>query len=76
MKDLIWKMIIGMLASQITEEMLIDLRNKGIKLYQVEGDKQLDKLEDYIVASETKVDDKVLPLIATLRKVIKIPDND
>lgn len=41
------------------------------------ADEILDLLEDGIKATETKMDDKVgLPMLAAIRVVLDIPDND
>jgi hypothetical protein len=39
-------------------------------------DKFLDTIEDRIAASETKVDDALLPLLKAVRNIFDIPDND
>ncbi len=72
MKDILMKMLSGMIASILTSQTIRELKDKGIELYQIKSDKQLDKLEDYIKKTATKVDDAFLPLIATFRKVFML----
>lgn len=46
-------------------------------IMQTALDKLLDAVEDAIAKSETKVDDAlVLPLLASLRVKLDVPDND
>lgn len=46
-------------------------------IMQTALDKLLDAVEDAIAKSETKVDDAlVLPLLASLRVKLQVPDND
>ncbi len=70
MKEMLLKMampmVIGMIEEMITSE--------NIKKY---GDKLFDLIEDFVVDSETKIDDAtVLPLIKAARVALGIPDND
>ena len=65
-----------MVASLLSAEIIQDLGNKGIEIYQLKSDEQLDRLENYIKGTENKYDDKLLPLIAAFRKAANIPDND
>ena len=39
-------------------------------------DKGLDYIEDYVEKTESEVDDQLLKVIAALRAVFDIPDND
>jgi hypothetical protein len=76
MKDMLLKMVISMIISYLTPTVIADLKAKGILLYQISTDNQIDTLEDYIKNTPTKVDDAILPLVTILRGVINVPDND
>lgn len=57
--------VVEFLKSIITEENIKRLIDKGI-----------DALEDHIEESETKIDDKILPVIDAVREALGVPDND
>jgi len=76
MKNLMIKMMIKMLISTLSTEMLTDLYKKLGDLAKLGTDEGLDLLEDYIEGTKTKLDDELLPVIATIRLVINVPDDD
>lgn len=76
MKTLLLNIIHMMITAMLDSGIIKDLKDRGIKIYQLATDKQIDKLEDYIEETESKFDDALLPVIAVLRKAINVPDND
>jgi len=44
------------------------------KNFQKYGDRVFDLLEDVIKDSDTKIDDKLMPLIQHARKILGVPD--
>jgi len=76
MKEFILKFFIGMLVKEITTEKIEEMIIKIDALMKMGMDKGLDALEDYIEKSETKLDDKLLPLFDKLREALNVPDND
>lgn len=62
--------IIGLMLGALIKALPEDIMKKGV-------DALLDKIEDAVEDSETKIDDTiVLPVIALIRKSFDIPDND
>ena len=61
------------MAQTLLSALLTQLDSKLIKGFIDAG---LDKVEDMIAESETKVDDVALPLLARIRDIFDVPDND
>ena len=61
------------MAQTLLSALLTQLDSKLIKGFIDAG---LDKVEDMIAESETKVDDVALPLLARIREIFDVPDND
>ncbi len=76
MKTLLLNTLHMMITSMLDSDIINDLKDRGIKIYQLATDEQIDKLEDYIEETENKFDDALLPVIAILRKALNVPDND
>jgi len=69
MQDIIAKLLIPFIIQFVTRL----LTEENMKKW---GDRLFDLIEDAINDSETALDDNLLPLIAHMRKVLDIPDND
>ena len=64
----ILKMVLGPIIDMIIGQLL------SKENYQKYGDRLLDLLEEAIADSETTIDDKFLPVIRQVRKLLDIPD--
>ncbi len=76
MKNLILKMLAGSIVKKVTKEVLSEwfVKFKDFGLLKTEDG--LDYLEKLIIKSESKVDDKLLPLFNTFRAAIGLPPDD
>jgi len=77
-KDKIGGMLQG-LIEQLGEKVVLDLVRRFITRDNIVSllDALFDKIEDLVMRSDTKMDDKlVLPMILKLRKTLDVPDND
>lgn len=76
LKDKLQDMVIGMILAELSEEKIEQVKIALDSLIKYGADEGLDYLEDYIAKTETKLDDKFLPVIDKIRTVFKIPDGD
>jgi len=76
LKDKLIEMVFGIVLSELTEEKIEAVKAKLNSLLEYGADEGLDYLEEYIKESESKLDDKLLPIFELFRKVFNIPDGD
>lgn len=74
-KEIIMNKFLLTMMGPMIQNVISELLNEdNIRAY---GDKLFDFIEDAVADSATSIDDiAVLPIVATLRKSLNIPDND